>query len=119
VDEGVSRTYGDATSSGHLTEEDLVDVTTFCTLLENTFEPGTAINMAAAELRLAVADTILVNRTVDAVSHGVTLYLPKTSMPADKSIAEYESLSDGVVAQTPNWRAFLDSYPPTNSATGG
>ncbi len=110
VDELVPRRYGIQTGDpSAFSNEDLVDVVGFCRLLEEEFAPSSSVNQAAAELRAAVERGIVLNKTRDSVSHGLTLHLPKTGIRPEVNQAAFEKFSGSVLSLTPSWQAFVRS----------
>jgi len=107
VNELVTRHYGGGTSGPEpYGRPDLVDVADFCRLLEQSFADG-SVGEAASALRTAVGRSVLLNRNRDDFSSGLSMYLPKTGIEPDLSLAEFEKLAGAVLSLTPNWHAFL------------
>ena len=110
VDELVPRGYGSQRGNpSWFSNEDLVDVLGFCQLLEEAFAPGSDLSLAAARLRTAVARSIVLNKTRDSISSGLTMHLPKSGIHTEVGQAAFEKYSGSVLSLTPNWQAFLRS----------
>jgi hypothetical protein len=110
VDELVPRRYGNEQGNpSAFNHEDLVDVFGFCQLLEEAFAPDSSVSRAAAGLRTAAARSIVLNKTRDSISSGLTMHLPKTGIRAELGQAAFEKYSGSVLSLTPSWQAFLRS----------
>lgn len=108
VNELVHRPYGDSTSNG-ASRPDLVDVSDFCQLLEQTFGPDAPLSKAAVALRSAVEHAVVLNKARMEVSTGLSVYLPNGSVSSELSFAAFEKQSGAFLEQVPNWQAFLRS----------
>lgn len=110
VDELAPRRYGNQVGNpSRFSHEDLVDVLGFCRLLEQEFDAGSPVNQAAAGLRATVERSIVLSKTRDSISSGLTMHLPKTGTSPDVDQTAFEKLSAPVLSLTPNWLAFLRS----------
>jgi hypothetical protein len=110
VDELAPRRYGSQIGNpSTFSNEDLVDVIGFCRLIEEAFDPSSAVNQAAAELRVTVERSIVLSKTRDSISSGLTMHLPRTGTRPEVNQAAFEKLSAPVLSLTPSWQAFLRS----------